>query len=968
MSDMEAFVRLGDEAAAHQGMLGSGVVRLNADDDARSWPDALELGSIPHGRADGLYPAKTLLLAGRLLDAEANAEAIGRVAARAAMMLSGARGVAVYQVEPDGERLTILARDSVPNTDATERVAETALPESLNVSADRRPTPVELGPVRAQCRAEDARRAIYVPLHAGGRVVGAILAVDWTEQGEDVEPTLEVLEALAHVVAGPLALALSVPLHRVNSANPLEALQRTAEAVAHQPDLESVLRTIGDGLRSQVPHQIIAAFRSDNQARTLQRVFIDVTDPDIQVNGLADLKFGEAMTGRVALSGKPLLLNNAHRDRRLPLAQLQRKGSEVAFQRLHLMAIPLLAAGNLLGVVTLIRLDADGFSTDEFTSAQLFAGLATSAMQDAKRALMQQERYLGGLRALVAALDAKDVYSRGHSERVSHLARAIAETMALPPATIDQVELGGLMHDIGKIGIPDAILQKVSPLDDAERAVMMGHTELGAAILADSGSSALHDVITLVRHHHEWFDGRGYPDGLAGEEIPLGAAIIGVADAFVSMTTDRAYRAARPYAEALAELDHGSGTQFHPAVIAATQQLAAAGLLPAHVTPLTDRLPAATGASERGPETGLGPASLTSTMRNRGRDMDLGQLGDLRALGLMIELAGITSLIPELPAFLDRVADVLSRRLGLENVMVLLCDQDNTGVTIAAQSGVHATRAVGEHLPFGHNPWTEVCRTGATCVLPDLAATDLDAGASIGSALVVPLTAQDVTIGMLHVAAERPGAFTSGDTTVLMAVAGQIASSIHVAQVHDAIKSAALTDGLTGLTNHRAFYQALEVATRDQQAIGVLLFDVIGLKRVNDTSSHLDGDLLLRTVARTIRSVVRPSDVVARYGGDEFAVILHGSISEASAFGVGQRVNHALHEALEELGLPSATLRFGVAMLPVDGITPHELVLAADRRMYQGESDELGDSRGSNGHAPVPDIAPSPSASGVAAG
>ncbi|MDQ4100262.1 MAG: HD domain-containing protein, partial [Chloroflexota bacterium] len=521
MSDMEAQERLVNEAAP-QGMLGFGVVRSYNDDDARSWPDGLEVASTPPRRADGQYPAETLLAVGRLLNAEAHPEVIGEVAARAATLLTGARDVAVYHVELGGDRLTILAR----HNDDTERIDDTPLPESLHVSTDRRPTLIELGSVRAERRAGDTRRAIYVPLRAGGRAVGAILIVDWSQHGEDIEPTLEDLEALAHVVAGPLALAVFPAVQQVGPAYPLEALQRTAEAVARQAELEGVLRTIGDGLRSHVPHQIIAAFRSDNLARTLQRVFIDVTDPDIHVNGLADLKFGEAMTGRVALSGSPLLLNNAHRDRRVPLTQVERKGSQVAFQRLHLIAIPLLAGGNLLGVVTLLRLDDAGFTTDEFTFAQLFVGLATSAMQDAKRALMQQERYLGGLRALVAALDAKDVYSRGHSERVSRLARAIAETLSLPPATIDQVELGGLMHDIGKIGIPDGILQKVSPLDDAERAVMMGHTELGAAILADSGSSALHDVIPLVRHHHEWFDGRGYPKGLVGEAIPLGAAII----------------------------------------------------------------------------------------------------------------------------------------------------------------------------------------------------------------------------------------------------------------------------------------------------------------------------------------------------------------------------------------------------------------------------------------------------------
>jgi diguanylate cyclase (GGDEF)-like protein len=429
---------------------------------------------------------------------------------------------------------------------------------------------------------------------------------------------------------------------------------------------------------------------------------------------------------------------------------------------------------------------------------------------------------------------------------------------------------------------------------------------------------------------------------LSADDLPIGAAIVGVADAFVSMTTELPYRARRTYDDALNELHLGASMQFHPAVIAAAEQLAVTGRLSQHALPRT-RAPASTHFAPDG--------RATHTTSPPVAGLEFGRLGDLRALGLMIELAGITSLIPELPAFLQHVATLLGHRLGLENVMVMLRDKDERGLTVAAQSGKVGWATVGESLPFGDNPWSEVYRTGRHRSLPNLAGAGFGLGGDVGSALIVPLVVHDETIGLLFVAAARSGAFTSGDTAVLMAVAGQVASAIHVAQVHDAIKSAALTDGLTGLTNHRAFYQALEVATRDQQPIGVLLFDVVGLKEVNDTSSHLDGDLLLRTVARTIRTIVRPSDVVARYGGDEFAVILHGPIAETAAFDVGDRVNHALQYAVTDLGLPPATLRFGVAISPVDGITPNELVLAADRRMYHGDGTPGTIEPEHNGHA-----------------
>jgi len=168
--------------------------------------------------------------------------------------------------------------------------------------------------------------------------------------------------------------------------------------------------------------------------------------------------------------------------------------------------------------------------------------------------------YLGAIRALVAALDARDPYTAGHSERVSLLSVAIGHAMGLGQDDLDVLRLGALLHDIGKIGISDAILTKPNALSSAEFEAIKRHTVLGAQILRPIGFLAAH--VPIVELHHERPDGAGYPHGLRGDEIPIHARIVHVADAFDAMTTARAYRAARPAAEAVGELWTHAGTDF----------------------------------------------------------------------------------------------------------------------------------------------------------------------------------------------------------------------------------------------------------------------------------------------------------------------------------------------------------------------------------------------------------------------
>jgi putative nucleotidyltransferase with HDIG domain len=168
--------------------------------------------------------------------------------------------------------------------------------------------------------------------------------------------------------------------------------------------------------------------------------------------------------------------------------------------------------------------------------------------------------YLGAVRALTASLDARDPYTAGHSERVSTLSVAIGEQMGLDADTIEVLRLGALLHDVGKIGVPDEVLRKRGRLTPAEFDVVKTHPTAGARILRSIPFLARH--IPIVELHHERPDGHGYPYGLKGDAIPLGARIVHVADAFDAMTSGRAYRSARLPFEAVAELRRCIGTNF----------------------------------------------------------------------------------------------------------------------------------------------------------------------------------------------------------------------------------------------------------------------------------------------------------------------------------------------------------------------------------------------------------------------
>jgi diguanylate cyclase (GGDEF)-like protein len=184
----------------------------------------------------------------------------------------------------------------------------------------------------------------------------------------------------------------------------------------------------------------------------------------------------------------------------------------------------------------------------------------------------EQQDHEGGedfglLESMVTAVDNKDTYTRRHSDQVTMYALMIADALGLSESTLSVIRAAGLLHDVGKIGIPDRILRKPGRLTDAEYSVVKGHPSIGESLIR--AMPDLSEIRTAVLSHHEHFDGSGYPQGLVGQDIPLAGRILCVADSYSAMTTDRPYRKALTTHEAVAELQAGSGTQFDPAIVAA---------------------------------------------------------------------------------------------------------------------------------------------------------------------------------------------------------------------------------------------------------------------------------------------------------------------------------------------------------------------------------------------------------------
>jgi putative nucleotidyltransferase with HDIG domain len=230
-----------------------------------------------------------------------------------------------------------------------------------------------------------------------------------------------------------------------------------------------------------------------------------------------------------------------------------------------LEATRLVSAGDLAHRAPVTSRDEIGELTESFNAMTENLQTKSASLKEAMSRL--EGTYLMTMEALAAAVEARDPYTHGHTERVGSYARVLAEALGLQPAEIEALQRACILHDIGKIGVEDLILNKQARLDADEELRMQRHPLIAVEML--KGIDFLEPVLPIIRHHHERWDGNGYPDQLHADEIPLGARILAVADAMDAMTSDRSYRRARTFEHAKAEILKGSGTHFDPEVVTA---------------------------------------------------------------------------------------------------------------------------------------------------------------------------------------------------------------------------------------------------------------------------------------------------------------------------------------------------------------------------------------------------------------
>ncbi len=576
-------------------------------------------------------------------------------------------------------------------------------------------------------------------------------------------------------------------------------------------------------------------------------------------------------------------------------------------------------------------------SAEEIELARTYANYAAAAIENARLYNRTRELYLAGVQSLAATVDARDAYTHRHSRNVAFYAREMARELGLEQGEVEAVELAALLHDIGKIGISDAILGKPGKLSSSEISVMITHAKRGAEIL--SVNVALAALVPLVKHHHEWYNGSGYPDRLAGEAIPLGATIIAIADAFDTMTSDRAYRRARTLAAACQELRRSAGRQFNPAAVDAFMRALErdAAVDAPYLRPLRER-------GTTNFTTGLLTLAESEQHTSPPSEGGAGQISpqQLKELNVLHHLARSVSTITDLDRFLDSVVRLIKQELGYPDCAILLREENTPELIVRALSGF-GVALLGRRFREEGNLLGQALAQGGVQNVPRIA-DDARHTAWLPanrSALLAPLINAGQPIGAIVIESPREATFTPDDELALEMIATQLAAGIAVARLHDREKRAAITDGLTGVYNHRHFYQRLEQELAAAETRGwpltVLIMDLNGLKALNDTHGHLAGDTALRIVAGVLRAVTREDDTVARYGGDEFAVLLPSvTADDAEQLLLHLRAQLREHRVSGESGAGTMPLAVaaGVATYPTDGLRAAALVAAADERMY----------------------------------
>jgi diguanylate cyclase (GGDEF)-like protein/putative nucleotidyltransferase with HDIG domain len=548
--------------------------------------------------------------------------------------------------------------------------------------------------------------------------------------------------------------------------------------------------------------------------------------------------------------------------------------------------------------------------------------------------------HLRTIEALSLAIEAKDHTTHDHLRRVQVYAVEIAKDLGLDDSQLNALRAAAMLHDIGKLAVPENILSKPGRLTPEEFDKMKIHPIVGSEIL--DRVEFPYPVVPIVRSHHEKWDGSGYPDGLKREAIPIGARILSAVDCFDALASERPYRRAMSPEEAISNLSSEKGRSFDPRVVEVMERryLELETLVNnmeterkrLNIAPKVDRKVA--------PSSGF--AEMPNEAEVRATSFLTSIISARQEAQLLFELAQTLGNSLSLKETLSVVAIRLKEMIPHDCIVFFVC-QDGmlipeyvhgadyelfSSLRIPLGQGLSGWVARNEKPITNGNPASETLHLGATA-----------RATALQSAMCVPLRGREGVAGVLTLYHREKNCFTKDHLRLLLAASSKLGLSVENALQFEQAQSTASTDYLTGLPNARSICLHLETelsrVRRAKNPLAVLLCDLNGFKKVNDTFGHLTGNKLLQEIASRFKSSCREYDQVGRLGGDEFVFVLP-EMTKENISELLKRLTRAVEEASRS-ACPEmiVSVSVGCSFYPADGASGEELLSEADRSMYE---------------------------------
>jgi diguanylate cyclase (GGDEF)-like protein/putative nucleotidyltransferase with HDIG domain len=577
-----------------------------------------------------------------------------------------------------------------------------------------------------------------------------------------------------------------------------------------------------------------------------------------------------------------------------------------------------------------------------YRSYRLYLG----KLEDEKRHVEEMaDLHMRTIEALALAIEAKDQTTHDHLQRVRVYAVEVAKELKVDREGMEALQAAALLHDIGKLAIPEHIISKPGRLTPEEFEKMKIHPLVGAEILERVRFP--YPVVPIVRAHHEKFDGTGYPLGLRGTDIPIGARILAAVDFLDALASDRQYRRALPLHEAMARLVDESGKSFDPQVVKVLERRYVD--LEQLVHQRTDSLgkqKLSTEVKDHDPtsEPAIKPAAgfAAQGARQLPERSFLGSIAAARQEAqTLFELSQDLGASLSLGETLSVFAVKLRRAMPYDAIAIYVRHGDELVPEYVNGDNFRLFASLRIPMGQGLSGWVaqnlKPILNGNPSVEPGYL-NDASKYSTLNSALAVPLEGLQGVVGVVALYHVEKDFFTSDHLRILQAVSSKMALAIENAKKYEQAESSAVTDYLTGLPNARSLFLQLdrELARckRDNKTLTVMVADMDGFKQINDRFGHLEGNRVLRLFAHSLKETSREYDYVARMGGDEFVVIAPGLTAEAAARKAEQMRDLAKQAGKDVCNEDILSLSVGKSVYPEDGMDAEKILSEADKRMY----------------------------------